>query len=416
MANRDGREALRGAGEETLDVLSEILTSEEWAIFLRTPLEVAAAQGNRGFAQKLVEAGAEMGKALHEAVLGDHQEIVNDLLEGGASIDAKDKNGSTPLHLAAREGKLAIVQLLILKGADKDAMDSRQKTPLYLAVGRRHEAAALALLAGRADVNRRCTSENESVLHIAAIVDLPELLRAAIGHGAEIDAANIDKHTALHFAATESEAEVVDALVGAGADVEATDDTGRTPLHCAAGAGSLEAVMALLKHGADVNAEDCDSETPLHYAAVGGTGTRGTAEVIEYLLKSGADETVLDDDGYIASDLVGLNVSDEGKLAEDVERVRQLLRNAPADRAWRRRGYLVLCRAQPDRVQVVQESSGAPAGVGRNTRNSAKLARTQASGSGTSDGRAYDDDWISLVSTLLGLQEEGIFRTIIRFL
>lgn len=35
-------------------------------------------------------------------------------------------------------------------------------------------------------------------------------------------------------------------------------------------------------------------------------------------------------------------------MAEGVDRVRQLLANAPADRAWRRWGYLVLCRARPD--------------------------------------------------------------------
>ena len=53
-------------------------------------------------------------------------------------------------------------------------------------------------------------------------------------------------------------------------------------------------------------------------------------------------------------DMIGLAVEEEDHLVEDVERVRELLANAPADRAWRRRGYLVLCRAHPDRVQQNQ--------------------------------------------------------------
>lgn len=38
-------------------------------------------------------------------------------------------------------------------------------------------------------------------------------------------------------------------------------------------------------------------------------------------------------------------IEEQDSLAEDVERVRKLLSNAPADRAWRPRGSLVLCRA-----------------------------------------------------------------------
>lgn len=59
-----------------------------------------------------------------------------------------------------------------------------------------------------------------------------------------------------------------------------------------------------------------------------------------------------------AADLVRLRTGEEeDRLAEDVERVHELLVNAPAVRAWRRRGYPVLCRAHPDRVHQKQEVS-----------------------------------------------------------
>ena len=46
------------------------------------------------------------------------------LLDAQASINAKDKRGSTPLHLAAFNGALALTQLLIARGADINAVDA----------------------------------------------------------------------------------------------------------------------------------------------------------------------------------------------------------------------------------------------------------------------------------------------------
>ena len=40
---------------QTLDLMSQVSTSEERAEWLKGPLERAALQGNRGLAQKLVE-------------------------------------------------------------------------------------------------------------------------------------------------------------------------------------------------------------------------------------------------------------------------------------------------------------------------------------------------------------------------
>ena len=57
---------------------------------------------------------------------------MDDLLENGASINATHtKNGCTPLHVAAEEGKPEMVQPLMLKGADKDAISLAGWTPLY---------------------------------------------------------------------------------------------------------------------------------------------------------------------------------------------------------------------------------------------------------------------------------------------
>lgn len=107
MANRRAaREALRGEGGLILDIVSEAFTPAQWAEFLRALLEGAAAKGERGLAQKLlVRAGATMGSALHAAIRAGHGKLVDDLLRvHGASISAEDREGSTPLHVAAEAG------------------------------------------------------------------------------------------------------------------------------------------------------------------------------------------------------------------------------------------------------------------------------------------------------------------------
>nr|CAD7201715.1 unnamed protein product [Timema douglasi] len=56
--------------------------------------------------------------ALHVMVLRHRLDCVVALLSRGARADLGDKEGNTPLHLAAREGNTAVVQALIVFGAD----------------------------------------------------------------------------------------------------------------------------------------------------------------------------------------------------------------------------------------------------------------------------------------------------------
>ena len=141
--------------------------------------------------------------------------------------------------------------------------------------------------------------------------------------------------------------------------------------------------------------------------------------MVDYLLRAGADETIVGENGLEASDLIGAAVEEEERLVEDFERVRKPLANAPADRAWRRRGYLLLlCHAYPDRVQQNRTviSGTHHADTAWTTSIRAELARA---GRGTGDiavGEATGGDWAVVVAKALSLQEEGIFQTIVGYL
>ena len=435
MENKEcARNILRGFEGRIFDLVFR--SPKKWAAFLRTLLERAAAQGDAVLVDKLMEAGAGFGYAVDEAVGSGHLVIVNKLLERGATLDlgSRNRHGVTPLHVAAEHGKQEMVQFLLLKGADKDAVDVYGCSPLHMAADHDRAAVVQVLLDAGVDTSVRCNEWNMSALHLAARKGHLEVLRTLIDHGVQVDATSgLKDLTALHFAAAlEDKPEAIDMLVEAGGNVEAQTTGGGTPLHMAAATSNPEAVLALLRHGAQANTQDSNCLTPLHDAALR-AGTCGVGEihagrrdeteaVVAVLLRAGADETMRDDLGDVAVENVGYWVKNPDAVAEKLERVRKLFASAPADRAWRRRGLFVLCRARPGRVQLPLESTRARVGVLPGTGGSgAKLARVEAVGGSDAGGSTMScgrdgEEWAVVAATVVRLEEEGIFRTIVGYL
>ena len=104
-------------------------------------LITAAAEGNLDAVKQHVAAGTDLNQkdpnpsgakatALGIAAALGHTEVAIALIEGGANVDQRDKDGSTPLHSAAFLCYPKIVQALLDKGADKNARNNSGSTPL----------------------------------------------------------------------------------------------------------------------------------------------------------------------------------------------------------------------------------------------------------------------------------------------
>ncbi|XP_066519055.1 fibronectin type 3 and ankyrin repeat domains 1 protein [Hoplias malabaricus] len=123
-------------------------------------LMLACFSGHLEVAQYLCEHGASWTStdkggcsALHWAADGRHLHVLHYLLQTGCEVDVRDSVSSwTPLHrVSAVTGDTAVAALLIRAGADINARDKNGKTPLMIAVLYNHKDLVKQLLENGAD-------------------------------------------------------------------------------------------------------------------------------------------------------------------------------------------------------------------------------------------------------------------------
>ena len=109
-------------------------------------------------------------------------EIVEVLINHGASINARDKYGNTALLFAARERQKGIVELLLQKGADVEIPDEDDITPLMEAAECGHVQIVELLINHGASVNAKdkygCTA-----LSLALANNHNDIVQLLLQHG-----------------------------------------------------------------------------------------------------------------------------------------------------------------------------------------------------------------------------------------
>ncbi|MFL6857853.1 MAG: ankyrin repeat domain-containing protein [Allosphingosinicella sp.] len=105
--------------------------------------------------------------ALHIVVKGRDYEWLSFLLSKRATPNIQNRQGETPLSVAAQLGWTEGAELLLIRGAGVDVPNQRGETPLIFAVHRRDLAMVSLLLRGGANPNRKDNMSGYSALDYA---------------------------------------------------------------------------------------------------------------------------------------------------------------------------------------------------------------------------------------------------------
>jgi ankyrin repeat protein len=224
---------------------------------------------------KAVDEQEQMDARLLETAETGDFDSVRGLVERGASVEAKDDKGRTPLSWAAHRGETGTAEFLIAKGAEVDAADADNQTPLVLAIVEGKARTAASLLERGARVDTR-DGEGGTVLMKAAVW-CDGTVEQLLARGADVNAVDNDGRTALMNAACDAPASIARMLMERGAGVDAQSKYGETALTMAAARGREDVVELLLAAGADAKIKE-QGMTALEIAVHG--KREGVAEIL----------------------------------------------------------------------------------------------------------------------------------------
>ena len=246
----------------------------------RTALMLASECGHEPVVQTLISCGANVNAQDKEgqttlmiATKNDFFEIVSSLLIAGADANKADKNGESALTIACQMGLSEIGKLLIEKNAKVFTSTSSGDTPLLLSA-KSPVLCKLILSKLPSNVPRAylLSAFTEACKHGKSVVIVMLLQR-------------LQKEMELFMSSAKGSSSIKDLVIHTA--VDSTLVGGITPLMIASSCGHTEVVEELLKSGANVNCTDDNGSTPLVYALNG--SSENSSHIVELLIHAGAD-------------------------------------------------------------------------------------------------------------------------------
>eukprot|EP00055_Hartaetosiga_balthica_P006017 m.18470 g.18470 ORF g.18470 m.18470 type:complete len:453 (+) comp4965_c0_seq1:101-1459(+) len=170
---------------------------------------------------------------IFEAIQRGFKEMVEILVDADISqVHTKNKDGLSPVHVAAKAGYHETVTFLLKKKSAVDPVDKKGQTPL----------------------------------HFASVSGSTDSLQALIAHQADTEKKDVNGNTALLLACQAGQKSTAISLMNASSNINAINRQHKTPLMLACERGLTDVVRLLLQRGAQAQARDTAGKTARYYA------------------------------------------------------------------------------------------------------------------------------------------------------
>ncbi|CAG2229182.1 unnamed protein product [Mytilus edulis] len=172
-------------------------------------------------------------------------------------IHVSDRNGNTPLHLAATNGYPNIVKLFVEAGRNVNLLNNEKLSPFFYACQNNSIPVVNYLINLEGDfvkINEKyMLRENKSVLHIACLKGFERLAKILLDHHASINIQDTSGFTPLHLTCLNGHYEIALLLLEKGANVNVLDTLDQTPVFYACTGNYKNIVELLIKYKTNIN-------------------------------------------------------------------------------------------------------------------------------------------------------------------
>jgi ankyrin repeat protein len=273
-------------------------------------LPKVAQRGNVPTVARLLEQDADPNTAYLKTSL---EKELDSLLAKKSNIEARDKEGKTPLTLACYKNDIVSAKMLLMSGAEIEARDKCGYNPLFHAIERGNSALVEMLLDNGADIEATMMTRDPDcgkhtpLMHaffcseddiakilsnrgasVAPIVNIQygynlfmeivttdyeedekyeeqqdELLSLLLYNKANIETKDNNGSTALMNAIQTGNRKIAEILLDKKADIAAKNKNGDTVLHLLDGATNDKTIKFLLHSRANLEAKNNNGDTPL---------------------------------------------------------------------------------------------------------------------------------------------------------
>ncbi len=191
--------------------------------------------------------------ALIEAIKRGSESELEQALERGADLNARDLDGTPAILVATHCNHNDIAELLIRKGADiRKPVDAKGNTLLHKACTTGNYGFAALLLQNGVE-SKVVNLQEICPLHLAVKNGHEYLCRLLLTNQALTTVMDRKGDTPLHVAARRREVSLIKLLVSAGSPLDCRNARGFTPLHEAARAGHTDAARLLISSGSQLD-------------------------------------------------------------------------------------------------------------------------------------------------------------------